>query len=262
MLELYQSHGSACCRKVHLVLLEKALPFTDHVFDLRRGDQLAPKYRRLNPRAEVPTLVHDGAPVIESTVIMEYLDEVFPEPPRTPADPLAKARMRLWTKWPDEVGHIAYSSLAFAVSHRHIPHDNTPGAVEAQLAEKPDEARQERQRQAIELGLDDPAIPATLRRFDRLLAEMEVSLADGPWLAGDALTLADLAIIPYVSRLSDMRLTGMWEASRPRIAEWFARVEARDSYRKVIVEKADPRVKKLMAENGAKAWPKLKEMLA
>ncbi|MDP6172617.1 MAG: glutathione S-transferase family protein [Rhodospirillales bacterium] len=261
MLEFYMSQGSACCRKVHMVLHEKNLDWTNHVFDLRRGDQLSADYRLINPNAEVPTLVHDGVPIIQSTVIMEYLDEVFPTPTLKPADAIGRASIRQWCKWPDEGGHVGYSYLAFAVSHRHIPHDPAPGAALSQLTEKPDAERQERQRQAIELGLDAPAIPGTMRRFDKLFGDMEAALEPGGWLAGDEFSLADIAIAPYASRLSDMKLHELWEAERPLVTDWFERLKQRPSYEKGIVENASPKVAQLMAENGSAAWPKLKAMI-
>ena len=70
--------------------------------DLFRSEQYDPDYLKLNPKGVVPTLVHDGKPMIESTLICEYLDETFPEPPLTPADPWPKSRMRVWSKMVDE----------------------------------------------------------------------------------------------------------------------------------------------------------------
>ena len=73
----------------------------------------------MNPKAVVPTLVHDGAVVVESTVICEYLDEVFPEHRLYPSAPLERARVRVWTKAVDEELHPACSALTYVVSHRH-----------------------------------------------------------------------------------------------------------------------------------------------
>ncbi len=50
------------------------------------GDQFDPEYLKLNPKAVVPILVHDGRVIVESTVICEYVDEDFPEPSLKPAD--------------------------------------------------------------------------------------------------------------------------------------------------------------------------------
>ena len=87
MLELYHSVNSVCAQKVRIALAEKGLEYREHLMTLR-GDQFDPAYMKLNPSAVVPTLVHDGRPVIESSVILYYIDEAFPNPPSLmPADP-------------------------------------------------------------------------------------------------------------------------------------------------------------------------------
>ena len=74
---------------------------------------------KLNPKAVVPTLVHDGCTILESTVICEYLDEVFPEPALKPDQARDRAEMRLWTKAVDELVHPACAEITFSASHRH-----------------------------------------------------------------------------------------------------------------------------------------------
>ena len=78
-LELYHYAISTCSQKVRLVLAEKGLEFESHTVDLLAGGQHAVDYVKLNPNHVVPTLVHDGRVLIESSLINEYLDEAFPE---------------------------------------------------------------------------------------------------------------------------------------------------------------------------------------
>ena len=85
-LELYHNALSTCSQKVRLVLAEKGLDFESHPVDLAGGEQHAPDYVKMNPNHVVPTLVHDGRVLIESSLINEYLDEAFPERPLRPAD--------------------------------------------------------------------------------------------------------------------------------------------------------------------------------
>ena len=82
MLELYNFPMSTCSQKVRIVLAEKGLDWVDH--RIESGDHLKPGYLQLNPNGVVPTLVHDGVPIIDSSVICEYLDEVFPQSSTTP----------------------------------------------------------------------------------------------------------------------------------------------------------------------------------
>ena len=102
MIYLYHGSTSVCAIKARLTLAEKNLPWDGEVLDLQRGDQHRPDYAKLNPNHVVPTLVHDGRVLIESTLIIEYLDEAFPAHPLMPADPYLRARARLWMKKIDD----------------------------------------------------------------------------------------------------------------------------------------------------------------
>jgi glutathione S-transferase len=60
---------------------------------------------------------------------------------------------------------------------------------------------------------------------------MEKALADGPWLAGDMFTLADIAIVPFVERIIDLRPETLDEVGgAPRLRDWYARMQARPSW--------------------------------
>ena len=79
-----------------------------------RGDQFDPEYMKLNPNAVVPTLIHDGKVIIESTVIMHYVDDTFYGPSLMPADPLARAKVHMTAKLMDEYVHNSCTVLSFA----------------------------------------------------------------------------------------------------------------------------------------------------
>jgi len=117
VLELYHSVSSVCAQKVRVALAEKGLDYKNHLMTLR-GDQFDPAYMKLNPNGVVPTLVHDGRVVIESSVILYYLDEAFPEPPLMPRDPLQRARVRMVNKLIDEYVHNSCTILTFATAFR------------------------------------------------------------------------------------------------------------------------------------------------
>src|SRR6476659_628930 len=92
MLELYHSINSVCAQKVRIALNEKRQEAKDHIMTLR-GDQYEPTYLKLNPSGVVPTLVHDGEPITESSLILYYIDDTFPEPPLMPKEPRARHRV-------------------------------------------------------------------------------------------------------------------------------------------------------------------------
>jgi glutathione S-transferase len=117
VLELYHSINSVCAQKVRIALAEKRLSYQEHLMTLG-GDQFDPSYMKLNPNAVVPTLIHDGQPIIESSVILYYLDEAFPEKPLMPEAPLARAKVRLFNKLIDEYVHNSCMILTFATAFR------------------------------------------------------------------------------------------------------------------------------------------------
>ena len=120
MITLYHHGSSVCAGKVRLVLAEKSAPWQGIYIDILRGDQFDPAYMKLNPKAVVPTLLHDDKVIVESSVICEYLDEVFAAPALKPAAAAQRAAMRLWTKAVDEYLHPACAELTFASCHRFI----------------------------------------------------------------------------------------------------------------------------------------------
>ena len=98
MLELYHSVNSVCAQKVRIALAEKGLSYAEHLMTLG-GDQFDPAYMKLNPNAVVPTLIHDGQPIVESSVILYYLDEAFPERQLMPTDCWPEPKCACSTSW-------------------------------------------------------------------------------------------------------------------------------------------------------------------
>ncbi len=109
-LELYHAGLTSCSKKSRLCLKEKGLPYKSHYLLLNKFEHHGPAYLKLNPNGLVPTLVHNGTVIIESGVINEYLDEVFPDKPLRPQDPVARAKMRVFCKMADEYGLRQHAS--------------------------------------------------------------------------------------------------------------------------------------------------------
>lgn len=76
---LYNAPQSTCSQRVCFVLNAKSLAVEEHKLDLFSGEQLKPAYLAINPNGVVPALLHDGRAVLDSTVILEYLDETRPQ---------------------------------------------------------------------------------------------------------------------------------------------------------------------------------------
>jgi len=100
----------------------KGLSWEPVKVDLFKTEQYDPKYLKLNPKGVVPTLVHNGKPVIESTLICEYTDETFKQPPYLiPVEPWRQSRMRLWSKMVDEGLHDGVPPSQFVGADRALP---------------------------------------------------------------------------------------------------------------------------------------------
>lgn len=92
--QLYGFWRSNAAFRVRVALALKALPYEEIDIDLDTGDQFAPAYEEINAGHVVPTLVHDGRPIFQSQAILEYLDEIAPEPRLLPTDPAERAYAR------------------------------------------------------------------------------------------------------------------------------------------------------------------------
>jgi len=264
MLTLYHHGSSACAAKVRLALEEKHLAWESRYIDLMKGEQFAPDYLALNPKAVVPTLVHDGHVITESTVICEYVDEVFPERRIYPAQPLRRAETRIWAKAVDEELHPACSALTYIVSHRHTILRNGLESFEQFLAAGGSEGRVARERKWlwIQQGLDAPGAAEQLRIYAGFIARMERRLQDVDWLVGNQFSMADIAMAPYVNRLAALAMEGIWEGGRlPRLAAWFARVRERASFEPAFLRWMPDELAVEMRRNGQAAWPRVREIL-
>ncbi|HTV30654.1 MAG TPA: glutathione S-transferase family protein [Xanthobacteraceae bacterium] len=238
MLYLYHGTTSVCAIKVRLTLAEKALPWEGEVLWLQRGDQYRPDYLKLNPNAVVPTLVHDGKVIIESTLIMEYLDEAFPDVPLMPRDPCDRAQVRLWLKRVDEL-HVHCGTITAGVAFRLYFMRQTPDGRDAYVARMLDPVKRQRLQRIMDDGLAAPDAMDAARRYDTFVGAMESALAQSDYLVGNSFTLADAAAIPYINRAGALGLAGLWENRRPRVADWYTRMRQRPSFNSAITAYLD-----------------------
>ena len=260
MIELYHNDMSVCAQKVRFVLAEKKLSWESHHLNLRAGDQQKPEYLKLNPNALVPTLVANGVVIIESTVINEYLDDAYPEVALKPADAAARARMRLWTKQLDEGVHAATSVVSSAIAFRYQKLAIGMEALEAFHKKMPDPVKREKSWENVTKGVESRFFPEAIKRFDILLSDMETTLADSPWLAGNEFSLADIGFAPYVTRLDHLQLQFLWD-KRPHIPEWYDRLRERRGYSEALEKWFNANYLPLMKEKGLEAQAKVKAIV-
>jgi glutathione S-transferase len=195
---LYSGPLSMFGAKAQIAALEKGLDF-DLVmvaYDSQQG--YAPKHPevlRINPKRQVPVLVHGDLEIFDSTQIFEYLEDLQPDPPLWPREPQARARARLLEHKSDEV---------------YFPH-----VIKLMGLQK---------------NLQDEAAVTAIEAATRYYSEMERQLADRDWLAG-TYSFADIAF--YVAALFGERQGAPVTASTPRLLAWRDRMTQRPAVRTV-----------------------------
>lgn len=232
MLTLYHAMHSTCSQKVRICLFEKGLPWESRLLDLATKEHLAPEYLRLNPNGVVPTLVHDGEPVIDSSVICEYIDEKFPDMPLSPADALGRARMRAWLRYLEEVPTAAVRVPSFngAFLYRFQGLDMDRFRNE-QSDVRP--LRKHFYRRMGPQGFSPEDVEASLEQLARTVDRMEAALEKGPWLVGEQYTLAEIVAVPLIDRMIDLDFDDLM-ASRPRTEDWYRRMRERPAFSKAF----------------------------
>jgi maleylacetoacetate isomerase len=194
---MYRFYGwwrSLAAYRVRVALNIKRVPYEEEMIDLAAGDQLKPAILSLNPQGAVPILVDDdGPPLTQSLAILEFLEELYPEPPLLPSKPRDRERVR---------------SLSLLVVADH--HPLTTPRVTRHLAD--------------EFGANDSATAAWTRYWLRQsLEQAEARLASdkstGNFCHGDVPSIADICLtsqllgarglqadttgIPTVNRIGD-----------------------------------------------------------
>lgn len=245
-LELYHGLPSTCSKKVRLVLYEKQLPFKSHLMDLRKFEQHAPDYLKLNPNGVVPTLVHDGRVVTESSVIMEYLEDAFPQPQLRPRDAYAIARMRLWLKFSDDVAYPAVYAPTWMILNRDAMKDLSAQERGQILSRIPQEDRRKRWADVSTRGFSEEVLTGAVEKMRGCLARCNDTLAASLWLAGDSLTLADYAVLPFIDRIHNLRPEFFSAAAYRHVEDWYARLKNRPASSKALDFKDDPRVPEMI----------------
>lgn len=173
-MKLHNWHSSSTSFRVRIALALKGLAYENVPVNLRaeNSDHDTPEYKAFNPQANVPVLVDDGARLMQSLAIVEYLDETRPEPPLFPKSAVDRARVR---------------AMALFVACEIQPLNNL--RTQLQLMAR--------------FGADDQALRAWQLHwcevgFDVLEAQLASDSHTGAFCHGDAPTVADIFLVPQV----------------------------------------------------------------
>ena len=186
---------------------------------------------------------HDGRIVIESNAIIEYIDETFDGPSLKSEDTWERAKMRVWM---DKSEHTLHKNMHLISHNNHHAHrwgeyadKHGKEALLEKVHSQPDLQRRHDEIRNAD-GISDEVVNFSVERVIDQLAMIEEDLARGPWICGDTFSLADIAVLPFIERF---HANGYGEeisaAKRPRLADWFARIQERPGVKEAYAFK-DP----------------------
>jgi len=200
-VKLYWHPFSVFPRRVQIALREKGLAHEEVVVDLPGGALHAPEFRRLNPFGQVPVLEDGGVVLAESVAILEYLEERHPTPALLPGDAAGRGAARQLMLWSGDYFAPAWKAW---MAPRFSP----------QVSPEDPSVRGGRDAMAVHLDV----LAARLARADFLVGSY---------------SLADVCYAPFVTVL-DMLGLGDLLATRPAVAAWVRRLEARPAIRDTV----------------------------
>lgn len=219
--------------RVFLALLEKGVEFCGYELDGRAFEHLSPTYLAINPRGQVPALVHDGRPLTEGACICEYVDEAFEGPPLRPASPAGRWRMRRWCRFIEiDLGR----ALMMIHWNRIVPAfvgARTPRELEELLGKVPDPDRRRAWRRAYLQQTAPEALAESHRRVSAAASRIEGALAGSAWIAGPQFSLADVDLLNFYGVIAKWSPEIVNEGATPHTMAWLARMEDRRAVREL-----------------------------
>lgn len=234
MLTLYHFWDSTCSMKVRFALAEKRLDYEGVFVDLLKFEQLQPDYLKINPNGVAPTLVHDGTSIVESTVINEYLEEVFPDVPLLPRDAARRAEVRALVRLEDGRAQGAFRDPTYHLMLKPMFADVPDAELDRVAARHPQPKLGAYWKQSMRSPVDTEAVEAAYEVLRSVMERLDRQLADGrPWLAGDEVTLAECSFVPFVDRTEHLGKGGLFEEFA-RLNAWRERLKSRASYAAAI----------------------------
>jgi glutathione S-transferase/RNA polymerase-associated protein len=195
---------SPYAQKVKIALREKGVPFETAVPGGIGIGGAAGDFVAANPRAEVPALIHNAVAIFDSTIILEYIEDCWPEPALLPPTPADRARVRMI----EEVVDTHLEAVNWGLSELRW-FRRAEGALGDALTEKAGEQ---------------------IRGYH---AWLERALGDREWFSGDTFGWGDLSVVPYVNGSA---AHGVPPPEGSKLAAWLGRANARPSVRDTVAE--------------------------
>ncbi len=257
MLKLYHGISSVCSVKVRIGLAEIGLDYESAELNLPKGDQFNPAYMKLNPAAVVPTLVDNELVLVESSLILDYLDRIHNDGRLMPDDLVYGETARHWLLRCIAI-HAAINTLTFStVMRKQRLASNTLEEISTQLESMPDPIARNKRLDLFERGLESPYVSQALLQLRSVFHDMSNALEQSDWLTTSEFGITDIALIAYIDRLERLGFEGLWLNDHPRITHWLAAMQARESYQHEVANRIPTTVASQMRIDGVEFWPEL-----
>lgn len=227
MLELYHAEPVANSMKVLLYMKEKQLEFVSHYVDLLRFEQHEPDFLKVNPNGQVPVLVLDGRIVTESSIIDEYLEDVFASNPLRPADPYKRARMRAIVKFIDDYALPALSVIGWHMMLRKVATSIDAKSFDRLMERVPLKEQQDKWRTIAGESFSQDVLDDCYRKLRVSAERLEDWLDEGPWLVGNDYSLADINAYTLAAALPSRIPDAASPDLKPQLHAWLDRMNAR-----------------------------------
>jgi glutathione S-transferase len=233
-LKYYHAEPLANSLKSMVPLIEKGLEYQSVYVDLHKFEQHEGWFVAINPEGQVPVLDHNGRIITQTTVINEYLEDVFPEIALRPRDPLEAARMRYWNKFVDEhvMNHVSMHGWHRMVGI--IARKIDSGEFE-KLMERIPLPDQRKKWMTARSGFSEADLANATQKIIYAVDKVEKQLAETAWIAGNAYTLADINFYSMCGMMVERMFPELEIARRcPRLADWREKMNARPAVAKAI----------------------------
>jgi glutathione S-transferase len=233
-LKYYHAEPVANSLKSMIPLIEKGLGFESVYVDLHKFEQHSDWFVAINPEGQVPVLDHDGNIITHTTVINEYLEDVFPEVPLRPRNPVGAARMRYWNKYIDEhvMNHVSMHGW-----HRMIGiiARNIESGEFEKLMERMPLADQRKKWKTARSGFSEADLANATEKIIFAVDKVEAQLVKSAWIAGDDYTLADINFYSHCGMMVERMFPELEIAKRcPRLTAWREKMTLRPAVAKAL----------------------------
>ena len=234
MLTIYHWEPNANSGKPIMAAFEKGVAFESRYVDLLSFDQHTPEYLQINPNGTIPSMVHDGVLVAESTAMMEYLDAAFPGPPLRPSDPFERWRMRWWCRFFDQFVGPSISMFGWSFFVGPSVRQRDPQELRARIERIPLKERRIAWSKAIYGTFSPEEMAESGRRIAFGVGHLEAALSERPWVAGASFSIADIVGFNMFAGLPMMNAEVANDTKTPHMMEWLRKINERPAVGKSL----------------------------